>query len=153
MEPLSGGAVVIARGELAQKDGTRRYRTAISRKMGARDIAQYVNAYSEGVSKARRNPVGEEVIYVVNGNGICYIDGYSYSLDAGTAVYIPPGSVYQIENLDPRGRGVVQWAKLGLSPDVSRELSEDGGYPGQPPGQRVVCDLKIKTAGPCRHRR
>lgn len=106
MEPLSGGAVVIARGELAEKDGTRRYRTAISRKMGARDIAQYVSAYSEGVSRARRNPVGEEVIYVVNGTGTCYIDGYSYSLDAGTAVYVPPGSVYQIENLDPRGRGV-----------------------------------------------
>src|SRR5258707_6689152 len=37
---------------------------------------------------------------------MCHIDGYSYSIEAGTAVYIPPGSVYQIENLDERGRGV-----------------------------------------------
>ncbi|PYT06881.1 MAG: hypothetical protein DMF60_08295 [Acidobacteria bacterium] len=106
MEALSGAAVVIERGELTQKEGTRRFRTAISLTMGARDIAQYVSAYSEGVSAARRNPIGEEVIYVVSGTGTCYIDGYSYALDAGTAVYVPPGSVYQIENLDQRGRSV-----------------------------------------------
>lgn len=106
MKTLSGLAAVIERGELTQTEGTRRYRVPISRAMGARDIAQFVSVYSEGVSSARRNPVGEEVIYVVNGSGTCYIDGYSYALAPGTAVYIPPGSVYQIENLDERGRGV-----------------------------------------------
>ncbi len=106
MTALSGGVAVIQRGELTQTEGTRRYRVPISRAIGARDIAQFVNVYSEGVSSARRNPVGEEVIYVVNGSGTCYIDGYSYALAPGTAVYIPPGSVYQIENLDDRGRGV-----------------------------------------------
>jgi mannose-6-phosphate isomerase-like protein (cupin superfamily) len=106
MEALTGAAVVIERSELTHREGSRRYRTAISRTMGARDIAQFVNAYSEGVSTARRNPVGEEVIYVVSGTGTCYIDGYSYALDVGTAVYIPPGSVYQIENVDQRGRSV-----------------------------------------------
>ena len=100
MEALSGSAVVIERRELTEKEGTRRYRIPISRTMGARDIAQYLCAYSEGVSPARRNPVGEEVIYVVSGSGICYIDGYSYALEVGTAVYVPPGSVYQIENID-----------------------------------------------------
>lgn len=106
MKALSGGAAVIERGELTRVEGTRHYRVPISRAMGARDIAQFVSAYSEGVSAARRNPVGEEVIYVVNGSGTCFIDGYSYALAPGTAVYIPPGSVYQIENLDDRGRGV-----------------------------------------------
>jgi len=106
MTALSGGAAVIKGGELTVTEGTRRYRVPISRAMGARDIAQFVSAYSEGVSTARRNPIGEEVIYVVNGSGTCYIDGYSYALAPGTAVYLPPGSVYQIENLDDRGRGV-----------------------------------------------
>ncbi|MEK6409634.1 MAG: cupin domain-containing protein [Acidobacteriota bacterium] len=106
MKALSGLAAVVERGELTQTEGTRRYSVPISRAMGARDIAQYVSVYSEGVSSARRNPVGEEVIYVVNGTGTCYIDGYSYPLAPGTAVYVPPGSVYQIENLDERGRGV-----------------------------------------------
>ncbi|MEK6322738.1 MAG: cupin domain-containing protein [Acidobacteriota bacterium] len=106
MRALSDGAAVIERGELTETQGNRRYCVPISRAMGARDIAQFVSVYSEGVSTARRNPVGEEVIYVVNGNGTCYIDGYSYALETGTAVYIPPGSVYQIENLDERGRDV-----------------------------------------------
>ena len=106
MKTLSGGAAVIERGDLARVEGTRRYRCPISRAMGARDIAQFVSAYSEGVSPARRNSVGEEVLYVVSGAGACYIDGYIYSLAPGTAVYVPPGSVSQIENLDDRGRGV-----------------------------------------------
>ncbi|MFY9554637.1 MAG: cupin domain-containing protein [Blastocatellia bacterium] len=106
MKSLSGRAAVVDRSEATQIEGTRRYRVPISRAMGARDIAQFVSSYSEGVSSARRNPVGEEVIYVISGAGTCYIDGYSYALEAGTAVYVPPGSVYQIENLDDRGRGV-----------------------------------------------
>jgi quercetin dioxygenase-like cupin family protein len=88
--------------------------------MGARDIAQYISSYSEGLSTPRRNPIGEEVIYVVNGSGTCFIDGYSYVLTPGTAVYLPPGSVYQIENLDERGRGV---ANLDI---VSVCCPEDG---------------------------
>ena len=103
---LLGGVAVIGAGELSESEGTRRYRIPISRAMGAREIAQYVSSYSEGVSAARRNPVGEEVIYVVNGSGTCFIDGYSYALEPGTAVYVPPGSIYQIENLDERGRRV-----------------------------------------------
>jgi mannose-6-phosphate isomerase-like protein (cupin superfamily) len=106
MTLLSDGVAVIDARELTESEGTRRYRIPISRAMGAREIAQYISRYSEGVSSARRNPVGEEVIYVIKGSGTCHIDGYSYSIETGTAVYIPPGSVYQIENLDERGRGV-----------------------------------------------
>ena len=103
MKVFPSGAAVIEEGDLSQVEGRRRYRVPVSRAMGARDIAQYVSAYSEGVSVARRNPVGEEALYVVNGTGACYIDGYSYPLTRGTAVYIPPGSVYQIENSSAGG--------------------------------------------------
>jgi len=106
MKILAGGAAVIERGELTEVEGTRRFRVPISKTMGARDIAQYVSSYGEGLSLSRRNPAAEEVVYVVSGSGLCYIDGYSYALEPGTAVYIPPGSAYQFENLDQRGRGV-----------------------------------------------
>lgn len=106
MSAISSAAAVIERGELTRTEGTRHYRVPISREIGARDISQSISIYSEGMSPARRNPVGEEVIYVVTGSGVCYIDGYSYPLEPGTAVYIPPGSVSQIENLDERGRRV-----------------------------------------------
>src|SRR5438132_9574166 len=104
MKLFSSGAAVIENGEPSQNEGTRRFRVSISRAMGARDIAQFVSVYSEGVSAARRNPVGEEALYVVKGTGTCYIDGYSYPVLPGTAVYVPPGSVYQIENPGERGR-------------------------------------------------
>jgi len=106
MKILAGGAAVIERSELTEVEGTRRFRVPISKAIGARDIAQYVSSYGEGLSLSRRNPAAEEVVYVVSGSGVCYIDGYSYALEPGTAVYIPPGSAYQFENLDARGRGV-----------------------------------------------
>lgn len=98
MKILSGGAAVVERGELTEIEGRRRYRVPISRAMGARDVAQFVSAYSEGRSIARRNPVGEEVLYVVSGSGVCHIDGHFYALTEGDGVYVPPGSVYQVEN-------------------------------------------------------
>jgi mannose-6-phosphate isomerase-like protein (cupin superfamily) len=100
MNALSGGAAVIGADELTETEGNRHFRMPVSRAMGARDIAQSVSAYSKGRSPARRNPTGEEVLYVVRGSGRCYIDNYAYELHSGTAVYIPPTSVYQIENLN-----------------------------------------------------
>ena len=92
--------------------------------------------HREGVSPARRNPVGEEVVYVVSGSGVCYIDGHSYVLEPGTAVYIPPGSTYQYENLDERGRGV---SDLEI---VSVCCPEDSGEFGIDPVIRAAQDTK-----------
>jgi mannose-6-phosphate isomerase-like protein (cupin superfamily) len=66
--------------------------------MGARDISQSVSAYDTGLAPPRRNPIAEEVLYVVRGSGACLIDGHRYPLEPGVGVYIPPGSIYQIEN-------------------------------------------------------
>jgi mannose-6-phosphate isomerase-like protein (cupin superfamily) len=98
MKVLHGGAAVIAPGESAEAEGTRLYRVPISRAMGARDITQSISLYSEGTAPARRRPVGEEVLYVVRGEGSCLIDGFRYGLAAGTAVYVPPGSLCQVES-------------------------------------------------------
>jgi len=105
---LHGGAAVIEAVDCIEDDcieddstkveGTRRYRIPVSRRMGARDIAQSVSIYSAGRAPSRRNREGEEVLYVVRGAGACYIDGQRYELEPGTGVFIPPGSVYQIEN-------------------------------------------------------
>ncbi|HLG13336.1 MAG TPA: cupin domain-containing protein [Blastocatellia bacterium] len=103
MTILSGGCSVIQGGEYTGAEGTRRFKLPISRAMGARDIAQSVSTYSAGASPARRNPVGEEVLYVVSGLGAINIDGHRYPLAEGTGVYIPPGSIYQIENTGDEG--------------------------------------------------
>ena len=98
MTTLHGGAAVIDACDYTEAEGTRRFRVPVSRRMGARDIAQSVSVYSAGRAPARRNQEGEEVLYVVRGGGAGDIDGQRYELEPGAGVFIPPGSVYQIEN-------------------------------------------------------
>jgi mannose-6-phosphate isomerase-like protein (cupin superfamily) len=95
---LEGGAAVIPGGDYESLEGVRRYRTPISRRMGARDIIQIVSLYLPGRAPARRNPIAEEVLYVVRGSGACFVNGFRYELSPGTACYVPPGSICQIEN-------------------------------------------------------
>jgi mannose-6-phosphate isomerase-like protein (cupin superfamily) len=90
-------AAVVAGGEFSAGEGARRFRVPISRAMGARDIAQTISVYPPGLAPARRNLSGEEVLYVTRGTGSCLIDGHRYELSQGTAVFIPPLSIYQIE--------------------------------------------------------
>jgi mannose-6-phosphate isomerase-like protein (cupin superfamily) len=95
---LTGGCTVIAKSDFPESEGPRRFRVPISREIGAREVAQTISAYSPGTAPARRNPVGEEVLYVVRGSGVCNIEGHRYAVETGTAVYIPPGKTYQITN-------------------------------------------------------
>lgn len=97
MKILHAGAAVIASQEFAEQEGTRRYRIPVSRAMGSRDIAQTISIYSEGCAPARRNPLAEEVLYIVRGKGRCNIDGFAYALEPGIALYIPPGVASQVE--------------------------------------------------------
>jgi mannose-6-phosphate isomerase-like protein (cupin superfamily) len=81
-----------------QREGCRRFRRPISRANGAREIAQTVSVYRGGRAPARINPRGDEVHYVVEGEGLCWIDGGRQALKPGTAFYIPAGAAYAIEN-------------------------------------------------------
>ena len=44
------------------------------------------------------NPNAEEVLYVVEGEGTCAVNGFEYALRPGIALFIPPGAVYAVEN-------------------------------------------------------
>jgi len=98
MNLLAGGCWVIPSGSEYRAEGVRRFRVPISKDMGSRDIIQTISLYDSGRAPSRRNPFAEEVLYVVGGFGACRIDEFAYPLRPGTAVYIPPGAVYQILN-------------------------------------------------------
>lgn len=98
MNLLHGGAAVIAVKDFTEAEGTRRFRVPVSRAMGARDITQSISLYSEGLAPARRRTSGEEALYVISGEGNCYLDGFGYRLAPGVCVYVPPASVCQIES-------------------------------------------------------
>lgn len=79
-------------------EGTRAYRCPISRDTGAVQIAQRISLYATGLAPARVNPNGEEVHFVVSGDGTVSIDSLRYTIEAGTAFYTPAGAVFAIQN-------------------------------------------------------
>jgi len=119
MNVLHGGAAVIRDSEFTEAEGTRKFRVPVSRAMGARDITQSVNLYSEGLAPARRRQLGEEALYVISGEGDCYLDGFRYKLAPGTGIYVPPASVCQIES-----RGELLVVSV-CCPDDTSEVSVD----------------------------
>lgn len=99
MPLLPGGCRVFSAndGEIVRQ-GNCTLRTLICRKNGAKYIAQTVNEYDRGSSPLLVNPRAEEVLYAVNGSGLCHIAGFAYDLQPGVGVYIPPGAPYGVEN-------------------------------------------------------
>jgi mannose-6-phosphate isomerase-like protein (cupin superfamily) len=99
MKILTGGCRVYSAedGQLSTV-GNWTAKTVISRSSGAQRITQTVNDYGPGLSPAVINPRAEEVLYVVSGEGNCRINGFHYSLSSGTAVFVPPAAVYEVEN-------------------------------------------------------
>ncbi|HLK61872.1 MAG TPA: cupin domain-containing protein [Bryobacteraceae bacterium] len=99
MKILEGGCRVYSPGDgRIESLGTLTERAVVCQASGARRITQTVRDYAPGPSPGFVNPVAEETLYVVSGEGICRIDGFIYSLRPGAAVFVPPGSVCIIAN-------------------------------------------------------
>ena len=99
MHVLSGGCSVIEPHEGEWRfEGAWRFRTPISTRMGAKCLAQTESRYATGLSPGRRNPSSDEVHYVVAGSGQCFIDGFGYPVESGSAMFVPKGSEFTIEN-------------------------------------------------------
>jgi len=107
-------------------------RTVISHHSGARHITQIVSDCGPGLSPAVVNPSAEEVLYVAAGVGKCRVDGFEYALSSGTAIFVPPGAVYNIENT---GTNTLRLVSSCCPEDPQRHIM-DGPLPdgsGQPP--------------------
>ena len=100
MKLLAGGCRVFdsTDGEVCTR-GNWTARLLIRHATGARRITQTVNEYASGRSPAVSNAIAEEALYVAEGEGVCRINGFAYALRPGTAVYIPPGAEYSMENI------------------------------------------------------
>jgi mannose-6-phosphate isomerase-like protein (cupin superfamily) len=134
MTGLAGGATVIEGGEFAEVEGSRRYRVPISKSTGARDISQTISVYARGAGLSRRNQIGEEVLFVVRGEGACYINGHRYAVAPGTAVFVPPGSTYHIDNSGENDLEIVSvccpeddGTETGIEPQV-RKLNDTAPF-------------------------
>ncbi len=72
-----------------------------SRAIISQRVSQTMYEYAPGVSASSFNPSAEEVLYVLEGEGICNIDGTKYPVTPGTGVLLPPGGVSSVENAGP----------------------------------------------------
>jgi len=116
-------------------------RTVISQNSGAERITQTVSDYAPGLSPAVVNPGAEEVLYVASGEGKCRVDGFDYRLSSGTAIFVPPGAVYNIENAGAQTIRVVS----SCCPEDPRRHIVGGPLPagsGEPPRLLVHEDLR-----------
>lgn len=111
-------------------------RILISRKSGAKFIAETINEYNIGRSPLVVNPQAEEVLYVVSGSGVCRIAGFDYGLEPGVGVYIPPDTPYGIENHGPTKLTVVA---VCCPEDDTRHV-----------GGEVAPTLAVRGEAPCR---
>ncbi|MDC7245536.1 MAG: cupin domain-containing protein [Sphaerochaetaceae bacterium] len=50
------------------------------------------------VSPAHSHPEGEELIYIIEGEGKVYVDGIIKKMQAGTAVLFEKGSIHMVRN-------------------------------------------------------
>ena len=102
--------------------------------------------------KTGKHSHGEEVMYVIEGDGCTVIDGERYDWEKGATVFIPFGAVHQHFNT---GRGTIRFlaanaihlerfvglAKLVQYEDTSKMTA------GEPKEPKAVSDISTKKAG------
>ena len=133
MKSLTGGCRVYSAedGQLSTL-GTWTARIVISKNSGAQRITQTISEYTAGLSPAVMNPGAEEVLYVASGEGKCRIDGFEYAVHPGTAIFVPPGAVYDIETTCSETLRLIS----SCCPEDPQRRIVDGPLPeksGQPP--------------------
>jgi len=145
---LNGGCRVFDSGDgEASVHGTWTSRKLISPATGARQITQAVNRYERGRSPAVVNPGAEEVLYVAQGRGDCRVCGFSHDLAPGTAVYIPPGAAYSIENPHDETLLIVSAC---CPEDPDRRIVDEAGTPASGERPRLTVreqDREVIRAG------
>jgi len=133
VKALAGGCRVFSAGDgQCSTLGNWTARTVISQNSGAQHINQTVNDYAPGLSPAVVNPNAEEVLYVVSGQGKCFVNGFGYPLNSGTAIFIPPGATCNIENT---GAETLRIVSSCCPEDPERHIFDalPAGNSGEPP--------------------
>jgi quercetin dioxygenase-like cupin family protein len=73
-------------------------RWLVDSRLGARHVMSYQLVVEPGGSFGHSHPGAEEVLYVVEGEGVIAIEGAEQALSAGVAVHVPDGAEHWLEN-------------------------------------------------------
>lgn len=75
----------------------RRFKLMIDPRRGARYVTQFIGMIDQSKADFHHHTY-EEVIYILDGEGICHVDGGDFPLRPASCVYLPPGSRHCLEN-------------------------------------------------------
>ena len=73
----------------------------IGRKNGALAISLQTMEFAPGLSPGFRNQECDQVIYVLQGSGTIFIDGWPYTVEPETGVYLRPDAILTVDNPGP----------------------------------------------------
>ena len=123
-------------------------RVTIDRSVGCQNLTQRVIRYREGRSAEKLlNEISEEVFYVLSGHGVANVGGRDYQLLPDTAMLVPPGTPYVIDNTGPEELALLSV----LAPQPGQAVGEQ--VDAKPDPDRLVVDPNDEepiSAGPAR---
>jgi quercetin dioxygenase-like cupin family protein len=101
-----------------------------SERLGAQHLSMCMIEVSPGaaVRPAHSHPNGEELIYIIRGNGRVMVDGAVEAVKEGAAVLFPQGSVHMLQNTGSEEMKVICFfaPPSNLS---TYKLFENAGFP------------------------
>ena len=114
-------------GELPVPGGRSMFRILLDEETaGARQFALLINEFDPGLtSTAHKHDKEEHAFYIISGTGIIDIEGEKIPVEAGDAVFVPPGKMHQITST---GDALFKYMVLYSPPGPNVALREKGGY-------------------------
>lgn len=94
----------------------------VGRASGAQAISLRTLECASGLSRGMRNRAGDEVLYVLTGQGTLWIDGHGYEIVPETGIYIQPQQTFAIEN--PHAEPLVLISSQCPEPEEAAESVE-----------------------------
>jgi (S)-ureidoglycine aminohydrolase len=77
--------------------GDREFRYLADEEVGSRDVTQFLGVIAPGRAPDHSH-VYDEVIYVLEGEGVLHIDGRASPIEAGSCIHLPPLVEHCLEN-------------------------------------------------------
>ena len=76
----------------------REFRYLVNQDLGCRDVTQFVGTIPPGRAPTHSH-VYDEVVYVLEGEGLLHIGGRSTPIGAGSCIHLPPLEAHSLENV------------------------------------------------------
>ncbi|HEX6489752.1 MAG TPA: cupin domain-containing protein [Gaiellaceae bacterium] len=108
-EPAPAAARRVVRSDeqpLLRASGDREFRYLVTEQAGCRSATQFFGVIAPGRAP-EHNHVYDEVIYVLEGEGLLHADGREVPVSAGSSVHLPPLVLHSLENSGERPMKIV----------------------------------------------